>query len=48
MNSSNQPKPQIEITDHGPCIVNGGLPLRERLIVTHGEGEFLDHAEGEK
>lgn len=48
MNSSNQPKPQIEITDDGPCIVNGGLPLSERLNVTNAEGESLDYAEGEK
>jgi len=48
MNSSNQPKPQIEITDDGLCIVDGGLPLSERLNVTHAEGESLDHAEGEK
>ena len=39
---------KIEITQNGPYIVNGGLPLSEQWIVTNAEGDSLDYQEKKK
>jgi len=39
---------KIEITQNGPYLVTGGLPLSEQWIVTNAEGDSLDYREGKK
>src|ERR1035437_224262 len=48
MKKSAHTQPQIEVTKDGPYLVSGGLPLRERWIVTNTEGDSLEYREGKK
>ena len=41
-------KAKIEITQDGPYLVSGGLPLSEQWIVTNAEGDSLDYEEKKK
>jgi CDGSH-type Zn-finger protein len=42
-----QPSPQIVVSENGPYLVSGNLPLNEQWIVTNAQGESLDYREGE-
>ena len=46
MKKSAQTQPQIEVTQDGPYLVSGGLPLSEQWIVTNAEGDSLEYREG--
>jgi CDGSH-type Zn-finger protein len=46
MNQEQQPSAQIEISEDGPYLVSGGLPLSEQLIVINAQRESLDYQEG--
>jgi len=48
MKKSEQTNAKIEITQNGPYLVTGGLPLSEQWIVTNAEGDSLDYREGKK
>jgi CDGSH-type Zn-finger protein len=39
---------KIQITNNGPYLVSGGLPLSQQEIVTNAEGDSLDYKEGKK
>ena len=39
---------KITVTENGPYLVSGGLPLAEQHIVTNAEGDSLDWKEGKK
>ena len=42
------PNAQITVTENGPYLVSGNLPVAEQHIVTNGEGDSLDWREGKK
>ena len=48
MKKSEPSNAKIEITQNGPYLVTGGLPLSEQWIVTNAEGDSLDYREGKK
>ena len=48
MNNKQTSDAKIQITEDGPYLVSGGLPLSEQWIVTNDEGESLDYREGKK
>jgi len=48
MKKSEQPGPSIQITQDGPYLVSGSLPLSEQWIVTNDEGDSLEYREGKK
>ena len=39
---------KIQVTENGPYLVSGGVPLAEQAIVTNAEGDSLDYKEGKK
>ncbi len=43
-----QPHVKIEVTQDGPYLVSGDLPLSEQWIVTNAEGDSLEYREGKK
>ncbi len=43
MEKKHMPAARIEITENGPYLVSGGLPLSEESIVTNAEGDSLDY-----
>jgi len=46
MKKSEHPSPSIQVTENGPYLVSGNLPLGEQWIETNAEGESLDYREG--
>jgi CDGSH-type Zn-finger protein len=48
MKEKEQPGAKIEITEDGPYLVSGDLPLSEQRIVINAEGESLEYKEGKK
>ncbi len=48
MKKSRQPQGKIKLTENGPYLVSGSVPLSEQWIVTNPEGESLDYREGKK
>jgi CDGSH-type Zn-finger protein len=48
MKKNEQSNAKIEVTQNGPYLVTGGLPLSEQWIVTNAEGDSLDYREGKK
>jgi CDGSH-type Zn-finger protein len=48
MKDKKQPAAKIEITQNGPYLVSGALPLDEQWIVTNSEGESLEYKGGKK
>src|SRR5579864_5880113 len=47
--SASQPSTgEITVTNNGPYLVTGTLPLSEQWIVTNEEGESIDYREGKK
>jgi CDGSH-type Zn-finger protein len=39
---------KITITENGPYLISGSLPISEQWIVTNAEGDSLDYREGKK
>jgi CDGSH-type Zn-finger protein len=46
MKHPKQPSVKIEVTQDGPYLVTGGVPISEQWIVTNEEGESLEYREG--
>ena len=44
MTHASTPKqpPHVKITEDGPYVVSGGVPLRQQAIVTDAQGQSLD------
>jgi CDGSH-type Zn-finger protein len=46
MNRQHSTGPRIDVTQDGPYLVSGGLPLGEQWITTNAAGESLDYRAG--
>ncbi len=46
MNKKEHAVVKIVVSKDGPYLVSGGLPLREKLIVTNEEGESIEYKDG--
>ena len=48
MEKQTQTTAKIQVTENGPYLVSGGVPLTEQAIVTNAEGDSLNYKEGKK